>query len=684
MEHFQGQYMKTLRHTFIISVLLLLLPAAQAQNIDNVKQGFSMKLWMDNLGVFGIQAYPGTIPADSLGCEYPAGTNIEHIFGGGIWVGGYIDTSVSGTGTPLKRVTTGYEGWSGPLNETYPGNDPADTVWQYSRRDSVKPPGWDAYWEGVVPFNPISDKDLYMKYNDYDEVVSGHLPLGLKFFQSSYAWQDPYADAIIVVEYRILNVGDLRTGRAAKQIDSAYIGWFFEADVGPINATNYFQRNFTAYIKESFTAYIHNPIDAGATPIGATLLWPQDTLLDYTFAWYPGPESPTPDGVRYDVLSSGVIEPDEYPAVSDTRFLFAFGPFTIKPASDPTADTLRIAIGIISGFSRTIDHRLVLQNNAARAKDIYLNRGIRLPPTPPSPPLRVSVGFRSVMLDWKWRIGDDSVYAGHDDPRIYGRNNPEANWDSTNQVARRYPTRYQAPHPPGHDPTTDTTIGGRNFSAYRVWRSENPQAPDPSFTLLAQYDVAEDSFEYNSGLKFSFVDSNLVRGKTYVYSVTSISIPSLAYQTVPKPPPDSGNTVVEVPVEPLESSKQVNATRIDLPFSVSSELGKVSVVPNPYRTDRDYTLESGGYEGLFSQWDETKRVVKFINLPEVCTIRIFSLSGDLIRTINHDGRSTTGISRGDVSVPLVSESNRAMASGIYVFTVESDLGTQTGKFVIIR
>ncbi|MDH4071394.1 MAG: hypothetical protein OEV30_13340, partial [Ignavibacteria bacterium] len=254
--------------------------------------------------------------------------------------------------------------------------------------------------------------------------------------------------------------------------------------------------------------------------------------------------------------------------------------------------------------------------------------------------------------------------------------------DTTNDVARRYPSRYEAPHPIGHDPNIDTTRGGRNFSAYRVWRSENPQAPEASFALLAQYDVAEDSFEYNSGLQYTFTDSNLVRGKTYVYSVTSISIPSLAYQTIPITP--DSNIIVEVPVEPLRSSVLSNSTRIDLPFSVSNEEGKVSVVPNPYRTDADYTLESGGYEGLFSQWDETKRVIKFINLPEVCTIRVFTLSGDLVRTIKHDGRSAAGISRGDANMPLVSESNRALASGIYVYTVDSQFGVQTGKFVIVR
>jgi hypothetical protein len=107
------------------------------------------------------------------------------------------------------------------------------------------------------------------------------------------------------------------------------------------------------------------------------------------------------------------------------------------------------------------------------------------------------------------------------------------------------------------------------------------------------------------------------------------------------------------------------------------------VGPNPYRTDKDYTYESGGYEGPNFQWDENRRKIKFINLPEKCTIRVFSLAGDLIRTINH-GETVGGFPVGSHDMLLVSESNRALASGIYIFTVESSLGTQVGKFVIIR
>jgi hypothetical protein len=257
-----------------------------------------------------------------------------------------------------------------------------------------------------------------------------------------------------------------------------------------------------------------------------------------------------------------------------------------------------------------------------------------------------------------------------------GRGNPETNWDTTSLVARRYPDRISPPYPPGIDPTR----GGRNFSAYKIWRSENPESPDASFTLLKQVDVPTDSFEYNTGLEYEFVDSNLVRGKTYVYSVTSKSIPELVLVRIVQ----GGVTrFVEVPVDPLESKLSTNKVRVDLPFSTSKKLGEVAVVPNPYRTDRDYTLESGGYEGLNSRWDENKRLVKFINLPERCTIKIYSLAGDLVRTVEHDGGGGA-FPRGDRDVPLLSESNRALASGIYIFTVESSVGMQTGKFVIIR
>src|SRR5262249_33120220 len=51
------------------------------------------------------------------------------------------------------------------------------------------------------------------------------------------------------------------------------------------------------------------------------------------------------------------------------------------------------------------------------------------------------------------------------------------------------------------------------------------------------------------------------------------------------------------------------------------ELGKVRAVPNPYFAHSTYEL------------NRFNRVLKFTHLPARCTIRLFNLAGDLVRTI---------------------------------------------------
>ena len=107
--------------------------------------------------------------------------------------------------------------------------------------------------------------------------------------------------------------------------------------------------------------------------------------------------------------------------------------------------------------------------------------------------------------------------------------------------------------------------------------------------------------------------------------------------------------------------------------------GKVRVVPNPWcandssqhyakATGRPYDDTSGGYSRVL-----------FFNLPSKATIRIYTVDGDLIRTIEHP-LPGGGATRWD----LLSNSGQYAASGIYVFVVESDIGTDMGKIIIIR
>ena len=170
-----------------------------------------------------------------------------------------------------------------------------------------------------------------------------------------------------------------------------------------------------------------------------------------------------------------------------------------------------------------------------------------------------------------------------------------------------------------------------------------------------------------------------MRGNTYWYSVTSISIPNEFLQV------QGGDTFV-LQTKPVESSIRENWVKVVLPFSQAERKNEVLVVPNPYRVDDDYTFENGGWEGKTDGWNENKRLIRCIHVPRKRTIKIYSRAGDLVASLYHEDPIA-----GQSDWNLLSESNSAIASGIYMFSVESDelvdgekFGTQVGKFVVIR
>jgi len=103
-------------------------------------------------------------------------------------------------------------------------------------------------------------------------------------------------------------------------------------------------------------------------------------------------------------------------------------------------------------------------------------------------------------------------------------------------------------------------------------------------------------------------------------------------------------------------------------------------VPNP--ATRDALAE---FSQLFPNSDDPTGVrVEFRNLPRARnTVRIFTLSGDLVMEIPHDGRDGNG----SVSWNLVSRNGQEVVSGIYLYSVESEdenFNRVVGKFVVVR
>jgi len=106
-----------------------------------------------------------------------------------------------------------------------------------------------------------------------------------------------------------------------------------------------------------------------------------------------------------------------------------------------------------------------------------------------------------------------------------------------------------------------------------------------------------------------------------------------------------------------------------------SDLDKIAVVPNPYvvaaRWEPPRLLASGRGE----------RRIFFIHLPTDCTIRIFTISGDHVQTIDHQASMIDGSESWD----LKSKDGLDVAPGIYIFHADAPgVGEKIGRFALIK
>jgi hypothetical protein len=68
-------------------------------------------------------------------------------------------------------------------------------------------------------------------------------------------------------------------------------------------------------------------------------------------------------------------------------------------------------------------------------------------------------------------------------------------------------------------------------------------------------------------------------------------------------------------------------------------------------------------------------------LPARCTIRIYTISGHLVDTIEHD----SSLADGQAPWDLVSRDGMNVAYGVYIFHVEAPgLGEKIGRFALIK
>ena len=105
-----------------------------------------------------------------------------------------------------------------------------------------------------------------------------------------------------------------------------------------------------------------------------------------------------------------------------------------------------------------------------------------------------------------------------------------------------------------------------------------------------------------------------------------------------------------------------------------SELENIKVIPNPY-------VGAASWERYSGSLGRGERKIEFVNLPRKCTIRIFNVRGELIKTLEHDGAFNDGSEPWD----LRTNNNEDVAYGVYFYHVTAEgIGEYVNKFAIVK
>ncbi|MEQ1832981.1 MAG: hypothetical protein ABL977_07985, partial [Candidatus Eisenbacteria bacterium] len=610
--------------------------------------GRDLNLMSINITNYGFIGNNFTVRTPSM--EYPVGTGHEHLVRGGLWVGAIAaDQNGAFTG-----VTTGaVDGFTGDASanasEFAPEGD------RFEVRSSLP---------NNRRFSPraVSERDLISNFDDLNPKRAennreDHRPLGIVVKQDNYSWSFADYRHMVFFHWVIKNTG--------APLRNAYVAVYNELASGPKNNFSnwppggaWFRKKQVAWI-DSLDMYterycqsvpIPNNCFYSITPeIAAVKLLgvrpgnandPLDKQVTMqTWSFAPGDTARDEDIERYALMSSG-----------QKTVLDPLPPDLSPPAGDPVQ---LISIGpfaqINPGDSVEVDfvylggtdqtNLIKRAQTAQRAYDL----NYKVPVPPPSP--RFKVVARDGAMDFYW---DES---------------PEAFEDPTSPILR-------------------------DFEGYRVYAGDDRD----DLRMLAQFDLSaapHDTTGFNTGLAaVRLATPVVIDGVSYQYKYTLANLRDGFKYFTAVTAYDLGTTEIES----LESGRTQNEAMVVPAPRAGERSGGVVVFPNPYRVE--------------AAWDHGQNVREhylwFANLPSRCTIRIYTLAGDLVYDYAFDGATYNGSNARGVFNPasdlpgtfsgatfgwdLVTRRGQAAATGLYMWSVEDQTGgkTQVGKVLIVK
>ncbi|MGQ9810307.1 MAG: T9SS type A sorting domain-containing protein [bacterium] len=629
-----------------------------------------------NIGFFGSFGFRPDLPS----AQWPPGVDNEYLYAAGLWVGGVVyekgqpESLVSAAVYQLEyrpkldvrdRIYMSSEGQPGGGRNQDDDND--------GLIDEDPLDGYDNDGDGLIDedYEAISQQMFTCVY--YDTVTSlnagliedFHKPLGIMVRQESYAWTSTALQDFIGVEYVVTNISN-------RTIYKSYVGFMVDADIGPV------RRIRTSY-NDDMAAFIDTTVqraqpgqtapnnyrltigymydypggDDGDVPgyIGVMFLGYTDPVTGkspgvariHAFRrWSSEGEDPRNDRERYRYLrGNSDYEPTiDPPTVKplDYRFLVSAGPFD----SIPPDKSLKFQVAFVIGhpFNSFIENATNAQMvyNGALIGNKRLNWVGSSPP--PCPRQRLIAGDGKVIIEW-----DDFS-----------------------------------------ERTPDPLLRLFDFAGYRIWRAvgwrRESQVPLAEHWKMIADIPKSKLYQVYTGLegigRYRYVDEGVHNGLPYWYAV-------VAY--------DDGSAERDKDNEPIPRyGSYSQAMQLIYPRAEPAQTyGKVTIVPNPYPWNPsnpsipEELRAAHRAIGDLAEYERepSGRRVTFFNLPRKATVRIYTLTGDLIweRYFEEPIDPVTGA---PPQWNLVSRNNQEIVSGIYIVHIDSPKGTEITKFVVVR
>lgn len=478
---------------------------------------------------------------------------------------------------------------------------------------------------GVDP-DAISLFDTEFYIDDQSPLVPTQYKVGVGVRQRTYAWSESYRDDFIIYDYWIYNLNEVT------QLESFYVGIHADCDISTAEAGSGTQ----AWSRDDLPGYHRDSLSG-----------------EYISYMYDG-DNPTVPGD--DV--GGRLSPKESSGYIGSRLLYC------PPAIGDTKLSVQKGHGWWDWNSDPSD-----DDAAAEVYERLSNTTWMEPP--PSPH-----DFRYFQ-----KFGPFSIPAV-DSIRVViaygigeGLDGLRENLEWANYLFEHDWIGPSAPTPPTYslipgdgivtfewddaaESSVDPYSGEEDFEGYRVWKRTAT-----GWLLLMECDLV-DGIGFDFGLVHSYVDYDVHNYFQYTYAVT-------AY--------DQGDPANNI--ESLESGVGAGKTVEPGTFNetANAAVTGIHVVPNPF-----VGQSAPGFGFTPTQNNPATERIVFVNLPDNSTIRVYTLTGDLIITL-HNTEDPAYDWQKTASWDLITDNMQTIVSGLYLYVVEAPgIDDFIGKFVVVR